>query len=336
MLQHRIEGTGEPLLLIHGFGVTFSIWQNLAPLLTAQFQTIMIELPGIGDSPPVSPGKPYYAACAEAIEELRRELGIETWAILAYSSGTRVADEYAQRYARHVSRAVLLCPLHVREWMSLGLRFGRQLETLRPNSTTWIFTEWRLHGLVVALGFNGRRHEYTYLWTNEIQQQPLESLMRSVYELPGKGRDPFSLGGVPSLFIWGRRDAITARPRRPRPNDLLIRANHSAPMIAADQIAAAVIPFLRDGVVSSPGGARRVWRMLPPAAQAIGRRAIVVARATTRRGRVLARMRRKPAAMPARASYRAGRMTSPRGLATTRAARRRLAITSRPFGGRWR
>ena len=334
MLPYRIEGTGEPLLLIHGFGVTYSIWQNLAPRLAEHFHMIMIELPGIGDSPPISPGTPYYAACADAIEELRRQLGIEQWAILAYSSGTRVAEVYAQRYTHRVSRAVLLCPLHVREWWALGLRAGRQLEALRPNSTTWVFTEWRLRGLVVALGFNGRRHEYTYVWTNEMRQQPVESLKRSVYELPGKGRDPFSLAGVPSLFIWGRRDAISARPRRPRANDVLIRANHSAPLIAAEQIAAAVIPFLKDGIVASPGGAQRRWRVLPATALAIGRQAIVVARATRRQGKVLVRTRWTHAALPARRSYRSRRATRPPGQAMTRAARRRLAFAKRPFAGR--
>ena len=52
MLRYRLEGNGAtPLLLIHGWGVTYSVWQNLAPLLTPHFQLIMIELPGIGGSP---------------------------------------------------------------------------------------------------------------------------------------------------------------------------------------------------------------------------------------------------------------------------------------------
>jgi pimeloyl-ACP methyl ester carboxylesterase len=64
MLCYRLTGNGTPLLLIHGWGVTYAIWQNLAPLLTPYFQLIMIELPGIGDSPEVDPEKPYYQACA--------------------------------------------------------------------------------------------------------------------------------------------------------------------------------------------------------------------------------------------------------------------------------
>src|SRR5437762_9418345 len=94
MLQYRLEGSGQPLLLIHGWGVTYTIWQDLAPLLTPHFELIMIELPGVGGSPQPDPGVPYYPACAEAIEELREALAIDQWTILAYSTGTRVAETY--------------------------------------------------------------------------------------------------------------------------------------------------------------------------------------------------------------------------------------------------
>src|SRR5262249_40362492 len=50
-----------------------------------------------------------------------------------------------------------------------------------------------------------------------------------------------------TLFVWGSRDAITAKPRRLHPNDILIPANHSAPVLAATEVAAAVLPFLTTG-----------------------------------------------------------------------------------------
>ncbi|MBO0792168.1 MAG: alpha/beta fold hydrolase, partial [Ktedonobacteraceae bacterium] len=84
MLHCRLEGSGPPLLLIHGWGVTYAIWQNLTPLLKSHFQLIMIELPGIGNSPRADAQQPYYQACADAIEEVRQSLGIEQWMVLAY------------------------------------------------------------------------------------------------------------------------------------------------------------------------------------------------------------------------------------------------------------
>jgi pimeloyl-ACP methyl ester carboxylesterase len=243
MLHYRLEGRGAPILLIHGWGVTYTIWQNLAPLLKPHFQLVMIELPGNGGSPEIALDQPYYPACADAIEEVRRFLGIERWAVLAYSSGTRAAEAYIQRYPDHITHTVFLCPIYLNRVCTLGIRF---LSTTQSSQafTNWLFSDWRLYSLVVALGFNGRRHNYTYLWKKEIELQPLGTLVRSLCELPGNGRAPFNLPAIPTLFIWGNRDALTIHPLRLRPNDRVIHANHSAPMLAAHEVAEAVIPFL--------------------------------------------------------------------------------------------
>ncbi len=251
MLHYQLEGNGSPLLLIHGWGVTFSIWQNLVPLLQSRFQLIMIELPGVGGSPNATPREPYYQACAKAIEEVRLALGIEQWAILAYSSGTRAAETYLQLYSERVTRAIFLCPIYLKGICTLGVRFLVTTHTSHAF-TNWLLSDWRLYSLVVALGFNGRRHDYTRIWKDEIELQPLNTLMRSLCELPGRGRAPFQLPAVPTLFIWGSRDALTARPIRPRPNDIVIPADHSAPMLAAPRIAEAVVPFLTTGTLASP------------------------------------------------------------------------------------
>src|SRR3989442_6430896 len=255
MLQYRIEGNGSPLLLIHGWGVTFSIWQNLVPLFKSHFQLIMIELPGVGGSPEVDSDKPYYPACTEGLEELRQELKIEKWSILAYSSGTRAGEAYIQRYPMHVARAIFLCPVYLNEVCSLGLRFEWWLNNTRPRLANWVLSDWRLYGLVLAIGFNGRPHGYVNHWINEIELQQMENLKRMLHELPGKGRAPFELPAVSSvdtLFVWGRSDALMARPRHPRLNDVFISANHSAPVMAASSVAQVVLPFLTEGTLVSP------------------------------------------------------------------------------------
>lgn len=245
MLSYRIEGSGSPLLLIHGWGVTYTMWEKLAPLLTPHYQLIMIELPGIGGSPQVEPGQPYYPACAEGIEEIRLTLGIEKWSLLAYSSGTRAAEAYVQRYPQAIQRAVFLCPIYLAEIWTLFLH----LLDNTPNLTIrhWVLSRWRLYSLILALGFNGRPHTYTRTWTDEIELQSMDILIRTLCEIPGKGRTPFEVSEVPTLFIWGGRDALTARPRHLRPNDIIIPANHSAPMLAANSVAEVVIPFLQEG-----------------------------------------------------------------------------------------
>ncbi|HEV2656071.1 MAG TPA: alpha/beta hydrolase [Ktedonobacteraceae bacterium] len=242
MLRYRLEGSGLPLLLIHGWGVTYTTWENLAPLLTPYFQLIMIELPGIGGSQEIDHDMPYYPACAEAIEELRQSLGIEKWSVLAYSSGTRAAEAYIQRYPHSIERAIFLCPIYLAEIWTLLLHVLDN--TPQPTFRQWMLSNWRLYSLVLALGFNGHPHAYTQAWKKEIELQQCDILIRTLCEMPGKGRAPFTLPALPTLFIWSGRDRITPRPRRLRPNDVVIPANHSAPMLAAPRVAEVVIPFL--------------------------------------------------------------------------------------------
>lgn len=263
MLAYRLEGRGSPLLLIHGWGITYNVWRNLVPLLAPHFQLILVELPWIGASEEIVPDRPYYEFCAEALEELREALEIEQWRILAYSTGTRVGEAYVQRYPQHVRRAVFLCPLYLHKSWNIALRMEAWIDARRSDMADWFLSGWRLHGLLLTLGFNFRKSDYSDEWLDEIEMQPLENLKRMLLELPGKGRAPFSLPtspSVPILFVWGRRDALTARPLRSRPNDVFILANHGAPMLVPDQIAEVVLPFLQGTLEPEPAGYDRAIR----------------------------------------------------------------------------
>ena len=260
MLAYRLEGRGEPLLLIHGWGITYNVWKNLVPLLAPHFQLILVELPWIGASGEMVPDRPYYEFCAEALEDLRVALAIERWGILAYSTGTRAGEAYVQEYPQNVTRAVFLCPLYLHKSWTMALQMEEWIDARQSGMADWFLSGWRLHGLLLTLGFNMRKSAYSDEWMDEIEMQPLENLKRMLLELPGKGRAPFSLPtspSVPTLFVWGRRDALTARPLRSRPNDVFILANHGAPMLVPDQIAEVVRPFFQGKLEAEYGAVMR-------------------------------------------------------------------------------
>lgn len=244
MLNYQIEGDGPPLLLVHGFGVSYPIWQALAPLLREHFQLVMVELPGIGQSPPATTLSAYYAECAERLVEVREAVGLERWAVLGYSSGTRAAEAYIQRDAAHVIRAAFLCPAYVSRLKALGLRLGVRLDHRWPRFGSWILSDWRMYLLIIGLAFSGRRHPMTQVWNHEINHQPMPILKATLRELPGAGGAQFNLPDLPTLFVWGRYDLLGSPPRRLRGNDRVISADHSAPVMAASKVAEVVIPFL--------------------------------------------------------------------------------------------
>ncbi len=239
-------------MLIHGWGVTYAVWDKLAPLLAPYFQLIMVELPGSGAANEAAQDKPYYPLCAEALEELRLALGIEQWTILAYSTGTRVGEAYVQQYPQHVLRAVFLCPVYIRKLLKMLVQVLQVVDPKHANVVNWFISGWRLYTLLLILGFNLHRHEFTNVWMNELTLLPPEHLKRAIRELPGTGRTPFLLPTspeVPTLFIWGLQDVVADLPTHPRPNDVFILANHSAPVLCPHLVAEVALPFLKDEVI---------------------------------------------------------------------------------------
>jgi len=57
-LHHKIYGTGNPVLCIHGFGASLFSWRNFVAPLSQNYQLILIDLKGAGNSPK-PPGSGY-------------------------------------------------------------------------------------------------------------------------------------------------------------------------------------------------------------------------------------------------------------------------------------
>ena len=246
MLSYRIEGDGPPLLMIHGFGISFNIWQNLAPLLKEYFSLIMIELPGIGNSPAVQGD--YLELCASEIDKLRAKLKIQRWRVLSYSSGTRVGERYILQYPDRVINAVYLCPAQTRLYKALGLKIAKRIDTWFPAIGNWILSGKRLNFLIRLLGFNLQQSSHAQTWMDEISLCQVDILKQIIRTMPDDGSRPFAPPPIPYLFIWGTRDLITATPRKASARHRLIKATHSAPMTEPEQVAELVIPFLHSTV----------------------------------------------------------------------------------------
>lgn len=243
-LSYRIEGDGPPLLLIHGMGISYTIWENLVPLLRSHYKLIMVEMPGHGASPPLPPLDNFYQGGAEKLEELRQALNIDQWVLLGYSMGAWAVQAYLQHYQDRVSAVIFLCPgILTRSW-SFSLNLLVQVDRVMPWFSQWLLRDQQLHLLVKLLGFNGHNHPYTQVWAREIGSQPVSVIKALLRDMPGAGRAEFPIPTCPTMIIWGSDDSLTERPRTLRPIDRLVKGWHSAPMLAADEIAPVILSFL--------------------------------------------------------------------------------------------
>lgn len=245
MLNYRAEGDGPPILLLHGFGISFNIWTELIPLLRGRFSLVTVELPGIGLSPLPPLSYPYLAAAVDALDSLRVSLAIPRWDVLSYSSGTRVAEAYLQTHADRVKRAVFLAPAYTTKGKAFGLRVASAIDARFPALGDWTLSGARLRFLIRLLGFNLRADPSVDAWFSEIASQPREILKATLRSLPGFGARPLAVpANVPALFVWGSEDLITKTPRRPSARDVVIPATHAMPQSRAREVGEILLSYL--------------------------------------------------------------------------------------------
>ena len=106
-LAHERRGTGEPLVLVHGFGSHRNVWDQVAPLLEAERELVMIDLPGFGETPPAV-DHPTPERLAAAVGDFLDELGLERAHVAGFSMGGWIALEL-NKLGRTLSTCAI-CP----------------------------------------------------------------------------------------------------------------------------------------------------------------------------------------------------------------------------------
>src|SRR5512141_2702232 len=72
MLHSTRQGSGKPLLLIHGLGSSIANWKPVIPALAAERDVIAVDLPGCGESAPLT-GETTIATLTDAVEAFIRD-----------------------------------------------------------------------------------------------------------------------------------------------------------------------------------------------------------------------------------------------------------------------
>jgi pimeloyl-ACP methyl ester carboxylesterase len=128
-LSHHRGGAGEPLVLIHGIGSFWQVWEPVLPALEAERDVIAIDLPGFGASAVLDGGRdPHPAALAGAVAAFLDELGLDGAHVAGNSLGGWVALELSK-----LGRARSVCALspagfwnrRERAFATLSLKGGR-------------------------------------------------------------------------------------------------------------------------------------------------------------------------------------------------------------------
>ena len=106
------DGSGTPVLLLHGYPQTHVMWHHVAPILAAGHPVVLTDLRGYGDSgkPSGGPTHDAYAKRTMAYDQVlvMRELGYDRFAVVCHDRGGRVAHRMALDYADSITRVAVL------------------------------------------------------------------------------------------------------------------------------------------------------------------------------------------------------------------------------------
>ncbi|RAJ82290.1 pimeloyl-ACP methyl ester carboxylesterase [Chitinophaga dinghuensis] len=106
-IHYVIGGQGPALVLVHGFGQNWYMWNRILPALSKHFTVIAPDLRGVGES-----GKPTSGydkkTMATDIHTLVEKLGYNSINLAGHDIGLMVAYAYAAQYGNEVKKVAFL------------------------------------------------------------------------------------------------------------------------------------------------------------------------------------------------------------------------------------
>ncbi len=214
-LHHIRQGTGKPLLLLHGLGGSWRSWTPILPALASEREVIAVDLPGHGATPPPS-GEPSFDALADAVESFlssHRLLGVD---IVGSSMGARLVLELARR-GGIVGAAVSLDPggfwqgwerTYFATTIGLSIRLVRALQpvmrivTGNPLTRSLLLAQfsahpWRVPSRIVLQ----EMRDYA-------SAPSFDALLYNLAHGATQQGAPAGTLGRPMVIVWGRQDRV--------------------------------------------------------------------------------------------------------------------------------
>ena len=186
-LHYLVAGSGDPIILVHGYAETSRMWLPLIKELQKSHLVIAPDLRGFGDSsmPQTNYTK---AVMAQDIHALATWLKLGNVQIVGHDIGLMVAYAYAAQYPREVDRVVLMDAFlpGVGDWQSV-----------------WLLRDlWHFHfyGKTPLALVDGRERIYFEHFWNDFAADPSRSIPEAdrvyyakAYGKPGRMRAGFEV-----------------------------------------------------------------------------------------------------------------------------------------------
>jgi len=207
-VAYLIGGSGEPLLVLHGFGADKSNWVRVAKYLTPHYRVVAPDLPGFGDSTRDPAAHYMIDDQVERVHAFAQALGLGTFHLGGNSMGGTIAGVYAARHPGEVKSLWLLAPGSVRSAEK------SELQALMAHGDNPLFVHdaagfTRLLDFVFVEPPSIPGPIVKYLAAEAVRHRDFnEKIAAELWRDPVVLEDVLRTVNVPTLVVWGDHDRL--------------------------------------------------------------------------------------------------------------------------------
>jgi len=205
------RGTGEPVVLIHGFPTSGHLWNDVVPLLPPGHRVVVLDLLGYGRSDRPGTQRLSLDAHADRVIALFDALRIAHAAVIGHGLGGGVAQSMVTRFPARVSRLGLVSTVAFGDWPTARVRFWRRvpalLDVIPPSWLQSMLRTTLHHGYANAEQGAHSLEQYVRGFAGADGRTALAAHLRAMHVVETAAMAPrLASISVPTAVVWGRGD----------------------------------------------------------------------------------------------------------------------------------
>ncbi len=203
MLHYYRKGTGESLVLIHGFLSTNRVYDKVISKLTKHYDVIAVDLPGHGKSS--FTGEKTVYDFAEKIIELLASLNVKSGTWVGHSMGGYITMAALEKYPKYVKRAAFVYSSPRADTPKERQQRDQHVETIKSEGLAALVQK-RIP-LYFGFDYDPKNLEEAY---NHADQTTVEGAIAATFAMKERPDQVNTINHtqIPLLFIEGKKDMM--------------------------------------------------------------------------------------------------------------------------------
>ncbi|SFT59181.1 alpha/beta hydrolase [Mesorhizobium sp. YR577] len=195
------QGSGEPLLLIHGVGMRLEAWAPQIGALSHTHRVIAVDMPGHGESDRIAAGallQDFVAWFGKVLDDLR----LESVNVAGHSMGALIAGGMAASFGARVKRVALLNGVYRRDPEARAAVLAR-VDSIREGR---IDRDGPLRRWFGEGNEDSPAYRLTHGWLSKVDPEAYATAYAAFAQGDATYADAWPRVACPALFLTGEHD----------------------------------------------------------------------------------------------------------------------------------